>query len=61
MKPFTKLVATILGIISILHLLRLIFGWRVMINNYDMPLWVSIAGFVIAAIFSVGLWKESKK
>ena len=60
MKPFTKIASILLGIISLLHLLRLITHWQVTFNGFELPVWFSILGFIIALILSIGLWRESK-
>ena len=38
---------------------RLLLGWSISINGTDIPIWVSIVGFVISAGLAVGLWRES--
>jgi hypothetical protein len=60
MKPFTKIAALLLGIIALIHLLRLITHWQVVINGFELPVWISIIGFIVAGVLSLGLWKESK-
>jgi len=60
MKLLLKLVAIIFAIAALLHLLRIIFSVNLVINDYKMPMWVSIIGFIIPAILSVLLWKKSK-
>jgi len=60
MKPFTKIASLFLGVIALFHLLRLIFQWKVIFINYELPLWLSILGFVIASVLSIRLWKEAK-
>lgn len=60
MKPFTRISAILLGIIALLHLLRLIGRWQIMINGFEIPVWASIIGFIIALILGLGLWKEAK-
>ena len=61
MKSFTKLASLLLGLVSILHLLRVIFNIEVTVNDMNLPLWISILGFIIPAVLSVGLWKESNR
>ena len=60
MKPFTKAGAVLLGIIALIHLLRLITRWEVEIEGTDIPWWSSIIAFLVAGTISMGLWKESK-
>lgn len=45
-------VGIIMGIVAIVHFLRLVFGWPVMIDGWLAPMWVSWVGVVIAAYLS---------
>ena len=60
MKPFTKIASIILAIVALLHLARILLQNVVMIDDVTIPMWVSIVGFIVAAILSIGLWRESK-
>jgi len=60
MMPFTKIAIAVFSLVAVLHLLRLIFGWEVIISGIVIPLWVSVAGFIIAAGLAVLLWKETR-
>jgi len=61
MKPFTKFASVLMAVIALLHLLRFIVHQKITINEFEVPFWVSILGFIIALALSVGLWKESNK
>jgi hypothetical protein len=60
-RPFTIIGSIIFLIIAFLHLLRLIFGWEVMINGMIIPLWISVPGFLVMAGLAFMLWRESCK
>jgi len=60
MKPFTKIASVIFGVIALLHILRLIGHIGIVVGSFQIPLWVSIGGFVATAILCIGLWKEAK-
>jgi hypothetical protein len=60
MKPFTKIASLLLGIIALIHLLRLITHWQVAVNGFELPVWISIIGFIVASVLSLGLLKESR-
>ena len=60
MKPFSKIAAILLAIVAILHLARVVFNTQVLIDNVDIPMWISIVGFIVPALLSIGLWMESK-
>jgi len=59
MKPITILAAIIFALISIGHLLRLIFQVPVTVAGITMPVWASMIGALVAAVLAVLLWRES--
>lgn len=59
MKPFTILAAAVLFFIAIGHLLRILFGWDVIINGIYIPLWASAIAIVFFAGLACMLWRES--
>jgi hypothetical protein len=59
-KPFTKLAVAIFSLVSLIHVLRLIFDWQVTISNVLIPMWVSIVGALVAAVLAVTVKKEAK-
>ena len=59
MKPFTKSASIILAIVALLHLARVLLQNAVMVDDVSIPMWVSIVGFIVATILSIGLWRES--
>jgi len=60
MKPFTKTASIILAIVALLHLARVLLQNAVIVDDVSIPMWVSIVGFIVATILSIGLWRESK-
>ncbi len=61
MKPFTKITAALFGIGAMIHLFRLIYPFRIMIGNNEVPNGASFVIIIIALVLCVGLWKESNK
>jgi hypothetical protein len=61
MKPSTTITAVFLLIVSIGHLLRLIFQVKVMANSVELPMWASIPICVITIGLAVWLFLENKK
>jgi hypothetical protein len=47
-KTFSMIAAVIFGIVALLHLLRLLMGWSVVIESWTVPMWVSWAGLIVA-------------
>jgi hypothetical protein len=58
MKLFTKIAIAVFSLVAVLHLLRVIFGWEVIVSGMIIPLWVSVVGFIIAAGLAFLLWRE---
>jgi hypothetical protein len=54
-----RVAGTIFGAASGAHLLRLATHSEVIIGGYQLPLWPSVAGFVIAGGLCLWLWKLS--
>lgn len=61
MKPFTKIAIAVFSLVALLHLLRLVFGWEVIISGIVIPLWVSVIGFIAAGVLAVLLWREMRE
>ena len=61
MNPSTymKLTGTIFLIIALVHLLRAILGWPVMVGSMMVPVWASWVAFLVAGYLSYqGLSKK---
>lgn len=61
MKPATTIVAALLIVISIAHLLRLVFQVNIVINGSPIPLWASILGCIGSSLLAFFLWRENRK
>ena len=60
MKPFTKIASIFLIIISILHILRIVFDVEIVINNWSVPFWINGVLAIITAFLAVMLLKENR-
>lgn len=47
-RRFSRFAAAVFAIVAVLHLARAALGWAVTIGPYDVPLWMSWIGFVVA-------------
>ncbi|MCI0427958.1 MAG: hypothetical protein L0Z46_08090 [Nitrospiraceae bacterium] len=57
-KTFLGVSGTIFGIIAVLHLLRIMYGWPAQIGSFVVPAWLSwlsllIAGYLAITAFSL--------
>lgn len=60
MKPFTTLAIAIFTIVAVVHLLRIILEWEVVIQGTVMPMWASYLGLIVAGGLAFLLWRESR-
>ena len=51
-KTFAAIAATIFGLVALLHLLRLVMGWSIVIEAWTVPMWLSWVGLVVAGALS---------
>ncbi len=62
LRIYSLISAIIFLIVFAGHLLRLIFGWPLLIGGLDMPMWPSWIAMIVAAYLSaVGFLHSSKK
>ena len=47
-KTFSTIAAAIFGVVAVLHLVRILMGWSIVIDGWTVPMWVSWVGLVIA-------------
>jgi len=60
MKPFATIAALFFGFIAIVHVVRLITHFQVIVGSHTVPIWASGVGVVVFSIVSIALWKEAK-
>ena len=60
MKPGSLLAVIFLVLFAIVHLLRLISGWDIVVAGNMIPSWISIVGVIVPLVIAWLLVKESK-
>ena len=60
MKPASFVASILLGIIALAHLLRYVFHTEVTVGGRVVPMWVSVAGCVAAAVLSFLVFREAR-
>ena len=61
MKPATTLGVFFLALIGFGHLLRVLFGWGLVIGDRAIPMWPSVLVFLVFGTLSVLICRESKR
>lgn len=51
-RIFHRLTGTIFGIVALIHLLRIIFGWQLDLFGWNTSYWLSGIGAIVAAFLS---------
>ena len=59
MKPFTFCAVIVMALVALVHVVRFVLGWPVMVNGVQIPVWLSALSAVVAALLAVMLWRES--
>src|SRR5439155_12575469 len=60
MKPVTMAAAFVLAVVSLAHLMRILFGVRVTVADSVIPMWVSGVAFVVAGGLAIMLWRSAR-
>lgn len=60
-RPFATIGAIVFGIVAIVHLLRLVRHFHLIIGTHLIPLWVSWPGVIVPGVLAIGLWRESRR
>ncbi len=60
MKTGSILAITLFGLVSIAHLLRLLYAMPITTGDWDVPQWISLFGVVVPGLVALMLWRESK-
>lgn len=59
-KPFTYLATAFLAVITILHIVRIVAGWEIVIDQWHVPRWVNALLAIATGTLSFMLWKENR-
>ena len=59
-KPFTMTAVLLLLVVAAAHAARLAMNVDVVVGGYQVPMTVSIAGAIVAALLAFLLWREAR-
>ena len=59
MKPFTTIAVAVFTLMAVIHVIRLIVGWEVIVAGFVVPVWWSALGMVVAAGLALMVWREA--
>ena len=61
MKPSVIITTIFLLLVSIVHLLRLVYQVKVTINTNELPMWMSVPACIVTLALALWLFTENKK
>jgi len=61
MRPATTTGIFLLALIAFGHLLRVLFGWGVIINDKAIPMWPSVLVIIVFGALSVMIYRECRQ
>lgn len=61
MKPFTLISTILFAIVALAHLVRIVQGWEILVDDVSIPVWVSVVGVVVPGGLAIMLYRESKR
>jgi len=59
-KTFLRVSGVIFLVVAVVHLLRLVFQWEVILAGWPAPVWLSAVAFAIAAALAFEGFRLSK-
>ena len=60
MKIGSKLAIIVFSFVALAHLLRLVLGIAVTIEDWAVPAWISVLGFFVPGVIAWLLWREAR-
>ena len=62
LESFSLIAAIVFSCVSLIHLIRILFSGNVLIENWEVPMSISIVGFIVAAYLAYkGFQLSSRK
>ncbi len=59
-KTYFQITGIIFALITLLHISRVVLGWTAVIGDYEVPMWISYAGVVVAGFLASQAFRFGK-
>ena len=56
-----KTAGAIFLLVSVMHLLRVLLKFELIVAGYSVPVWLNLVGFVLSLLLSLWMFKSAKK
>jgi membrane protein CcdC involved in cytochrome C biogenesis len=60
MKPAASLAVILLGLVAVLHAIRLTLQLEILVGGVLVPMWVSVFGVLVPGALAIWLWREQQ-
>ncbi len=60
-RTYLVISGTVFGIVAVLHLLRVVNGWAVVVGSWSAPMWVSWLGTLVPAVLCVWAFRLASR
>lgn len=59
-KVYIAVSGVIFDLVFLFHLLRIIFGWRAAIGEFEVPMWISWVSLAVAGYLAISAYRLLK-
>lgn len=56
-RVYIAVTGLIFDLVFLFHLLRIIFGWRGVIGEYEVPMWISWVSLALAGYLAISAYR----
>ena len=56
-----KAAGTVFLLVSVMHLLRVLLKFELIVAGYSVPVWLNLVGFVLSLLLSLWMFKSAKE
>ena len=60
-RNFALLAAVIFAALAVVHLIRALWGWPIMVNTTDIPIWLSWVALIVTGVLAVLGFRASRE
>ena len=59
-KTYNQVTCAVFLLVLVFHILRLFLGWSLNVGGWEVPMWLSIGGTLVAAFLAWSAYKFEK-
>ena len=60
-RTFSFVAGTVFGLVALAHVLRIVFGWSVTIQDFSVPMWASWIAVVVMGYLAYQAFRLARK